>query len=306
MSSLTPSFSPHLVRKQERLPGLDQDSTEPKMEFPPPHIQPWQTSHTHTVILLHGRGSDGEEFAEEFFSSATSKGKSLASCLPSYRWVFPTSCDRWTTRFQEEICSWFDAYSLDDIHERQELQKKGLKESVLHVIDIIESEAKLLDGRFSNIYLGGISQGMATSFWAFFAAIGLGKIQEPLGGLLGFCGWFPFAHQLETLLSEPAVNFSQTHAIQDQISSFFFSEIAGNETLEITQMSNSSIICTPVFLSHGTDDVWVSVELGRQASQILQKIMVHVEWNEFTGAEGDGHWVKEPEGFDQILQFLGS
>jgi hypothetical protein len=34
--------------------------------------------------------------------------------------------------------------------------------------------------------------------------------------------------------------------------------------------------------------------------------MVHVEWNEFTGAEGDGHWVKEPEGFDQILQFLGS
>jgi lysophospholipase-2 len=32
--------------------------------------------------------------------------------------------------------------------------------------------------------------------------------------------------------------------------------------------------------------------------------MVRVEWHEFTGAEGEGHWIKEPEGFDQILQFL--
>lgn len=273
------------------------------MEFPTPHIQPSQTSHTHTVILLHGRGSDGEEFAEEFFSSVTSNGKSLASCLPSYRWVFPTSRDRWTTRFEEEMCSWFDAYSLDDIQERQELQKDGLKESVLHIIDIIEREAKLLDGRFSNIYLGGISQGMATSLWAFFAAIGLGKIQGPLGGLLGFCGWFPFAQQLDTLLS---VNASQIFPIQHEISSFFFSEIAGDGTLQITQAPDRSILSTPVFLSHGTDDVWVSVELGRQASQILHKIMAHVEWHEFTGAEGDGHWVKEPEGFDQILLFLGA
>lgn len=276
------------------------------MNFPPPHIQPSQTLHSHTVILLHGRGSDGEEFAEEFFSSVTSNGKSLASCLPSYRWVFPTSRDRWTTRFEEEMCSWFDAYSLDDIQERQELQKDGLRESVLHIIDIIEREAKLLDGRFSNIYLGGISQGMATSLWAFFAAIGLGKIQGPLGGLLGFCGWLPFAQQLETLLSEPAVNASQIYPIQHEISSFFFSEIAGDGTLQITQAPNSSILSTPVFLSHGTDDVWVSVELGRQASQILHKIMAHVEWHEFTGAEVDGHWVKEPEGFDQILLFLGA
>jgi pimeloyl-ACP methyl ester carboxylesterase len=144
---------------------------------------------------------------------------------------------------------------------------------------------------------------MATFLWAYFAAIGLGKIQGPLGGLLGFCGWFPFAQQLDTLLS---VNASQIFPIQHEISSFFFSEIAGDGTLQITQAPDRSILSTPVFLSHGTDDVWVSVELGRQASQILHKIMAHVEWHEFTGAEGDGHWVKEPEGFDQILLFLGA
>lgn len=73
---------------------------------------------------------------------------------------------------------------------------------------------------------------------------------------------------------------------------------AGNNNL------NASILSTPVFLSHGTDDPWVSVELGRQTSRIVRQIMGHVEWSEFTGAEGDGHWIKEPEGFDRVLHFL--
>jgi lysophospholipase-2 len=60
-----------------------------------------------------------------------------------------------------------------------------------------------------------------------------------------------------------------------------------------------------VLLGHGTDDALVSVDLGRQASRILQDVMLApVEWSEFSGAEGDGHWIKEPEGFDLILRFL--
>ncbi|KGO64783.1 Phospholipase/carboxylesterase/thioesterase [Penicillium italicum] len=69
-------------------------------------------------------------------------------------------------------------------------------------------------------------------------------------------------------------------------------------------MDDCSVLSTPVFLSHGADDECVSMELGRQASRILQTIMIRVEWHEFAGAERDGHWIKEPEGFDQILQFL--
>lgn len=45
--------------------------------------------------------------------------------------------------------------------------------------------------------------------------------------------------------------------------------------------------------------------LGRQALRILQEVMMApVEWSEFSGAEGDGHWIKEPEGFDMIVRFL--
>ncbi|KAJ5963387.1 uncharacterized protein N7479_003263 [Penicillium vulpinum] len=274
------------------------------MEFPKPHIHHPHApnTHTHTVILLHGRGSDGPEFAEELFSSSTSRGQDLPSCLPSYRWVFPTSRDRWNTAFEEETCAWFDAYSLSNIDERQELQKDGIRESVLHVLDILEDEARLLDGQFSHIYLGGMSQGMATSIWAFLAATATGRIQGRLGGLLGFCGWLPFAQQLEQLLSGPSITPGSSQ-IQSLISGFFFDEIAG-EISHSDQPVDSVILSTPVFLSHGSDDPWVPVELGRQACQVLRRIVVRVDWQEFTGAEGDGHWVKEPEGFDQILQFL--
>ncbi|OQE36070.1 hypothetical protein PENCOP_c012G01978 [Penicillium coprophilum] len=272
------------------------------MEFPKPHVHHPDASHTHTVILLHGRGSDGPEFAEELFSSSTSRGQNLPSCLPSYRWVFPTSRDRWSTTFEEEMCTWFDAYSLNDIHERQELQKDGIRESILHILNILKEESRLLDGRFSHIYLGGMSQGMATALWTFLAGTAMGRIQGPIGGLLGFCGWLPFAQQLEQLFSESSLTPGSSQA-QSLMSGFFFDELAG-EISRSDQPTDCSILSTPVFLSHGSDDPWVSVELGRQASRVLRRTMVRVDWQEFTGAEGDGHWVKEPEGFDQILKFL--
>lgn len=276
------------------------------MEFPDPHIHPPQVSHTHTAILLHGRGSDGPEFAEEIFSSMTSRNQNMASCLPTWRWVFPTSRSRWSTTFQEEECSWFDAYSLTDIHARQDLQVDGLRESVPYVLDILENEIRLLAGRSNHVYFGGISQGMATALWTLFCATR--RIHGPLGGLLGLGGWLPFAQQVEDL--EEISNSSRTgewpqpRMQHHQVLSFFHDTIFSHEKSQVNEMDDMSILSTPVFLSHGTDDAWVSVELGRQASRISRRIMGHVVWNEFTGAEGDGHWIKEPEGFDCILQFL--
>jgi predicted esterase len=84
------------------------------------------------------------------------------------------------------------------------------------------------------------------------------------------------------------------------------SEIVGHEMSPAKQPMDCSALSTSVFLNHGADDAWVFVVFGRQASRILRRIMVRVEWHEFTGAEGDGHWIKETDGFDQILQFLGT
>ncbi|KAE8350863.1 Alpha/Beta hydrolase protein [Aspergillus coremiiformis] len=275
------------------------------MGFPSSHIHLPQSSHTHTAILLHGRGSDGPEFAEELFSSMTSSCKNLPSCLPNWRWVFPTSRDRWSHRFQEDMCAWFDAYSLDDIHERQDLQIDGLRESVSRILGILKSEIELLGGKTSQVYLGGISMGMATAFWTLFCATN--QYHEPLGGFLGFCGWLPFARQVQDVAQRSQDSVPNKLQLQRSVAGFFLNTISGSKISQVSQVTepvDTSILSTPVILSHGSDDIWVSVDLGRQAARVLQQIQIPVQWHESTGAENDGHWIKEPEGFDQIFEFL--
>lgn len=187
------------------------------MEFPAPYIHPPHTSHTHTAIPFLGRGSDGPEFAEELFSSVISKSKNLPDALPNWRWVFPTSRDRLSTRFQEEMCSWFDAYSLSDIQECQELQVEGPRESVsyiLNILNILEEEIQLLDENAGHVYLGGISQGMAAALWTLLCA--RGRINHRLGGVFGFCGWIPFAPDMDALIQQSGATSSGSSEAQIQ------------------------------------------------------------------------------------------
>lgn len=237
----------------------------------------------------------------------TSKSQDLASALPHFRWVFPTSRERRDSRFQEDLCAWFEAYSLTNIEERQELQIPGLRESVSYILSILESEIRRLDGKTSHVYLGGISQGMATALWTLLCATGRGPGQ--LGGFVGFCGWLPFAHQLEDLLGLSNEAESSSYHVRGAriwplVSHLFPDTIGEPEVAQEDESSDNFLLSIPIFLSHGTDDAWVPVQLGRQAACILRWCSVRVEWREFESAEGDGHWIKEPEGYDQIVEFM--
>jgi lysophospholipase-2 len=267
------------------------------MSFPTPHTHSPRNTHTHTAILLHGRGSDGPEFADEFLSCKTSQGKTLPESLPHWRWVLPTSRLRWSAIFEEEICTWFDAASLNDIQKRQDLQVEGLRESVSHILNILEEEIKLLDERSERVYLGGISQGMATSLWTLLSAPD--RINGRIGGFVGFCGWLPFAHQAEQMIQQNT-GLDRKIIVSDMCRRI----IADPKNPTQRGTNDVSVFETPVFLSHGVDDPWVSVSLGRQAARVLQAMGIQTEWKEFAGAESEGHWVKEPEGFDQILRFF--
>lgn len=210
--------------------------------------------------------------------------------------------------------AWFDVYSLEDIHERQELQVDGLRESVLHVLDVIESEIKLLDGKAGKVFLGGISQGMATALWTMLCSPA--RIRgNGLGGFLAFCGWLPFARQIEAIIQQPHVAAKSIDrdegptppaASKGVLVSRFLLDTIGQPQSEAKGGNFESVLSMPVFLSHGTDDIWVDVALGRQAHQILTQMGMQVEWREYLGAEGEGHWIKEPEGFDDIVLFLES
>ncbi|KAF3385685.1 hypothetical protein DPV78_012432 [Talaromyces pinophilus] len=150
---------------------------------------------------------------------------------------------------------------------------------------------------------------MATALWMLLCCAVLGRHQEPIGGFLGFCGWLPFANLLESLNKQlhddqPLEPGHTSGSIKELLIEMF----PNIKRLQVTQSADAHdrpfIISTLIFLSHGTDDIWVPVELGRQVAEIFKKLANHVEWNEFTGAEEEGHWIKEPEGFDQIIQFI--
>ncbi|KAL4914261.1 Alpha/Beta hydrolase protein [Aspergillus aurantiobrunneus] len=278
------------------------------MAFPEPHIVNPQhpQQHIHTAIVLHGYTVAGatassSQMISSLFSSNTSRGTNLAASLPTWRWVFSTSRERSSTTFQEDMCARFDVRSLSDPAERQELQVEGLRESVSYVTGIVERELEILGNRKGRVFLGGISQGMATGLRTLFCLPG--STGSRLGGFLGMCGWLPFAREVEDAGRGDGKDEERQRKDTDTFG-FCFKKLFGSDGLD-TADAGAAILSAPVFLAHGTDDVWVSVGLGRQAKSVLKETMaMPVEWVEITGAENDGHWVKEPEGFDRILQFL--
>ncbi|KAL0637932.1 hypothetical protein Q9L58_003010 [Maublancomyces gigas] len=260
------------------------------MSFPEPHIHDATTAHAYTIILLHGRGSNGPEFAKEFFEARTSSGLNLAEHFPSWRWVFPSAKARLSTIFGEKMTEWFDTYSLSDINAESHLQVEGLGEAVRFILDLIEEEAKCV-GAAEKVVLGGVSQGEATALQAFLCG------QRRLGAFVGASGWFPFAGQVEAILRE-------SEGSEKQVAAFLRNNLGLGDWIATSSAGLGLVLETPVFLGHGADDVWVDLKLGKQARDILKSMGIDVTWRKYIGAEEDGHWLKETEEFDDIVKFL--
>ncbi|KAF5692218.1 acyl thioesterase 1 [Fusarium denticulatum] len=262
--------------------------------FGPIYIVEPAESHTHTAILLHGRGSNGEEFAQELFEETLlSDQSSLAQKLPNWRWVSPSSRELWSTAFQEDMPAWFEAHSLTDITARQDLQIPGIKQSVSYIKTILDQEIKRLDGDASKVVLGGISQGAAVGIWTLLC---LDYIERPLGAFFATNTWLPFASTIERYMSHKPKSPAD-------VGTEFVAEMLAQSKVSFPQ-SRERLPSTAVFLGHGTDDAYVDVELGRKARDIIIQAGFTVEWREYQGAEQEGHWFKAPEEVDDLLSFL--
>ncbi|EFJ13683.1 hypothetical protein SELMODRAFT_121880 [Selaginella moellendorffii] len=244
------------------------------MSYPAPFVRDATAEHRHTIILLHGRGSSGTELAEELEETLGSGSANLFQRFPGVRWVFPSARPRWSSVFEEEMSEWFDAPSLCDIGYKQHLQVEGLRQSVDFLLRVIEEEIDRV-GSASKVVLGGISQGQATALHALVCG------RHRLGAFVGASGWLPFADKIEEFLR-------------------------GELGLEVEDLGDSftSLLATPVFLGHGTDDNLIELDLGKQARDLLTRMGMSVSWKEYEGADQDGHWIKEPEEVDDIVAFL--
>lgn len=257
-------------------------------------------AHTHTIILLHGRGSNGAEFASDLLN-----GTGVLQRLPQYKWIFPTAGLEWNDQFQEEMHSWFDVRSLSDPEFEQETQVLGLRRHVPLLVKLVESEVELLGGQSERLVFGGISQGMATAFWTL---VHLAGRFSTIGGFVGLSGWMPFVTQFQQMLDAAGsreANDKSPQSLPLLLASQEARKLTGIPSdLELNRRDLSVFTPIPVFLAHGTDDAEVDVELGRTARKLLSRLSTVVTWREYRGAEQDGHWIKEPEELDDIVQFL--
>ncbi|KAI2469633.1 phospholipase/carboxylesterase [Annulohypoxylon bovei var. microspora] len=221
--------------------------------------------HTHTVILLHDKGSDCIEFSVKFFKSEASESvdepRTLADIFPTIRWVFPSALILHSSRLNCPESQWFDIWSMERPNERPELQTNGLQNSIERLLNFIEEEELRVPPQ--SIFIGGISQGFATAYSAYlFSARGY-------GGLIDISGWAPL-EALAMLGGE----------LDDE---------EGDEP-------------TPVFVAHCRDDPIVPVNEGRALSSMLWlRPETIVDFHEYGSG---GHWINEPTGVDDLVDFL--
>ncbi|PKS11991.1 hypothetical protein jhhlp_001287 [Lomentospora prolificans] len=264
--------------------------------FGPPLIFHPRTQHTHTIVMLHGRGSTGPEFAGELFESTTLTHESLQDSLPGWRWVFPSAKELWSTTFQEAMPAWFETTSSIDPSSRPESQMPLIQESVEHILQILQEESEMLRGRSEKVILGGISQGGAVAMWTLLCR--LIKGDKPLGGFVGISTWLPFSADIRNSRDQKARLENEKHAGIILVTLTALHNKLQNEKAKplFSQL--------PIYIGHGNDDAYVGIELGRDAADLLSTIGLEVEWNEYTGAEQEGHWIKVPEEVDDIIGFL--
>ncbi|KAH7114491.1 Alpha/Beta hydrolase protein [Dendryphion nanum] len=244
------------------------------------------SEHTHTIILLHGRGSNGAEFQSEFFESQASDGRFLTDIFPSVKWYFPSSSIRHPDA-DEEPSQWFDIVSVQHPHEEQATQIQGLKQTIAIILNRIREEAALIGG-MDKIILGGISQGCA----AAILTLACGGFQ--IGGFIGISSWLPFREEIAR-----ACGGSGGHRVQNIRKILSLDRCAD---IGMSQETNpNAAFLTPVLLEHAEDDEVVFLEHGRNLCGGLIKWGMNVEWKCY---EDGGHWVNEPQGIDDMAEFL--
>ncbi|KAJ5639588.1 Phospholipase/carboxylesterase/thioesterase [Penicillium longicatenatum] len=170
----------------------------PQNAYPAPLvIPPFHNDHTHTIIALHGRGSNAERFGHEIMASAD-----LQSRLPTVKFVFPTASKRRSTILKRvPINQWYYNYSLDDPVERTKLQIDGLCETAEFIRDLITKEAHILgEGGYRNIILWGLSQGCAAGIFTVLGGWYDMSEANTLGEFVGMSGWLPFEQHLREIL----------------------------------------------------------------------------------------------------------
>ncbi|RDW71460.1 alpha hydrolase-9 [Coleophoma cylindrospora] len=297
--------------------ALTQPGEKPKMVsqiYPVPFIVSPISPHKQTMLLLHGRGSNGETFGREFLASKTTIGKSIQEHFPDMKFVFPTAKRRRAKWYNRAfITQWFDSVPINEQSGRRmskeevDWQLEGLAETAEFLRPILDNEVVAVGAK--NVFIGGLSQGCAMAahlLLSYQPGESEGDENDSLGGFIGMSGWLPFADEVQDLIRPDELVGKEDNddpfATSTQLSPAiqvcnFVRDIMD---LPLLKEMEPSCLRTPVFLGHGKSDEKVKIDLGLEVAIVLRQIGIGVRWEEYD----EGHWYKVPEEIDDIVDFL--
>lgn len=192
--------------------------------FTQPVTIPSAGRHTHSFIVLHGRGDNGHTFGHLFSNAETSQpkppgarrsynpdvnarradNKTLQDVFPGLKLVFPTAKKSRAAAFNGTLLNqWFDQYSIRDIEARKGLQYEGLRDSARYIHQLLDEEVRLVGP--GNVIIGGLSMGCAASFHALLSYQArcdpeTGHPTRSLGGYVGMSGWLPLEKDIDAAM----------------------------------------------------------------------------------------------------------
>ena len=275
---------------------------------PPEILSAKSLPHTHTIIVLHGRGDTAKNFSPMFMLSSHSTDIPLRQLCPHTKWIFPCAPRRSVVNTKLTMNQWFNISSLVDPSRQEESQLDGLKESALMIRELIEEEMKTIPAE--NIILMGLSQGCATILFTLLTLelplVEGQRLPPRLGAVVGMSGWLPLQKRMDGLMAAVRADEEKVKANGGQVAEEEVSVLKTlNATCALTSLpqlkSCKAMKKTPVWLGHGTADEKVDAKLGEGAVATLQSLGFRVKWVPY---EGFGHWYKEPEEIDDIFNFL--
>lgn len=171
------------------------------------HMTPKNGKYSHLIIFLHGLGDSPNSYLT-FFRDENVLPEEIPIkiiCLRSpfiYQNGFP-------------VASWYTISKFPIISEKcynfEEAQK-----SAKIIVEVIEEEVQLLDGKYENIFLGGFSQGACLSLYT-----GL-TYKHLLGGVLVLSG--SLFEKTEILESNKELKIFRGHGEKDDVIPFKTSE----------------------------------------------------------------------------------
>lgn len=161
------------------------------------YIPPQTSTHTETLIFLHGLGDTADGGWSSFFAN-----KRSSPCPPTTKVVLLQAPTISVTAYNgEKKTAWFDIQNLfeTDVNKFvQTVNVDDIKKSTEHIRAVLKEEIALLGGDSRSVILAGFSQGCGMALH-----VGL-QYEEPLGAVIGWSGYlFPITKVSEANANTP-------------------------------------------------------------------------------------------------------